>query len=92
MTTGSSGFEVPRQAIEQLCGRMSEGQAELLRAYGNAVIEGSRRANLVSKGDLERLGDHFIDSAALLSAVEPLGGSLADLGSGGGFPGVVAAK
>jgi len=91
MSETATSFELPRRAIEEVCGAMSDGQAELLGTYGRAVIDGSRRANLVSRRDLERLGEHFIDSAALLAAVVPLGASLADLGSGGGFPGVVAA-
>ncbi len=58
--------------------------AELLRKW-NKVI------NLVSPSTLDELWTrHFLDSAQLLQLVEPKG-TWVDLGSGGGFPGLVLA-
>jgi 16S rRNA (guanine527-N7)-methyltransferase len=47
--------------------------------------------NIVSRRSLDALHEHFVDSAALLSFLEVRGDSVADLGSGAGFPGVVLA-
>ena len=84
-------FSLPRQSIESLAGRLSDEQAVLLTAYGQAILRVSRDMNVVSRGSLERLGEHFVDSAALLAFVEPGQGPAGDLGSGAGFPGVVMA-
>ncbi len=77
--------------MEQLCGRMSDEHAAALTTYGNLILESSKRINLISRRSLASLGEHFIDSAALLAFVEPRGRTLGDLGTGAGFPGVVAA-
>jgi len=82
-------FVLPGQEIEQLAGTLSKHQAESLTAYGEAILAASLRMNLVSRRSLESLAEHFIDSAALLSVVDPGAGELADLGSGAGFPGIV---
>ncbi|MCK5597023.1 MAG: 16S rRNA (guanine(527)-N(7))-methyltransferase RsmG [Candidatus Eisenbacteria sp.] len=63
----------------------------MLTAYGQAILKASRDINVVSRRSLGSLGEHFVDSAALLSFAEPGRGSVGDLGSGAGFPGVVAA-
>ena len=70
---------------------MSDEQAVLLTAYGQAILKASRDINVVSRRSLGSLGEHFVDSAALLSFAELGRGSVGDLGSGAGFPGVVAA-
>jgi len=84
-------FSLPRQSIETLAGPLSEEQAVLLTAYGQAILKASREMNVVSRRSLNRLGEHFVDSAALLSFADPREGSFGDLGSGAGFPGVVVA-
>ena len=84
-------FSLPRESIEIVGGAVSEEQAVLLTAYGQAILRASREINVVSRRSLGRLGEHFVDSAALLSFADPCQGSLGDLGSGGGFPGVVVA-
>ncbi|MCK4410152.1 MAG: 16S rRNA (guanine(527)-N(7))-methyltransferase RsmG, partial [Candidatus Eisenbacteria sp.] len=85
------GFSLPRDSIETVGGHLSDEQAELLTVYGQAILRGSKDVNLVSRRSLGSLGEHFVDSAALLSFVDPGQGSLGDLGSGAGFPGVVVA-
>ena len=77
--------------MEKLCGRMSDEQAAALTTYGGLILESSKRVNLVSKQSLESLGEHFIDSAALLAFADASGRKFGDLGAGAGFPGVVTA-
>ena len=84
-------FSLPRRSIETVAGRLSDEQAVLLTAYGQAILKASRDINVVSRRSLGSLSEHFVDSAALLSFAEPGRGSVGDLGSGAGFPGVVAA-
>lgn len=84
-------FSLPRESIETVAGPLSEEQAVLLTAYGQAILGASREINVVSRRSLGSLGEHFVDSAAMLSFADPCQGSLGDLGSGGGFPGVVVA-
>jgi 16S rRNA (guanine527-N7)-methyltransferase len=82
-------FELPVAEMEALCGPLTEEQREQLVSFGERVIGAAPQVNVVSRRSLDRLGDHFIDSAALLSAFDVTGTSVGDLGSGGGFPGVV---
>lgn len=84
-------FELPREEIEALSGPMRNEQAGRLARYGQAILDASARSNLVSRRALAELGEHFVDSAALLKVVGGWHGELADLGSGAGFPGVVVA-
>jgi len=77
--------------MEIVGGHLSEEQAELLTAYGQAILKASKDVNLVSRRSLGKLGEHFVDSAALLSFADPGKGCLGDLGSGAGFPGIVVA-
>lgn len=61
--------------------------------YATLLAEWQSRFNLVSRatlGDLWRR--HMLDSAQLLPLVPPTARSLADLGSGAGFPGLVLAE
>jgi 16S rRNA (guanine527-N7)-methyltransferase len=74
------GLDVSRETAERLA-----LYADLLRAW-------SPRINLVSRQTLADLETrHFADSAQLLALVPPDATTLADLGSGGGFPGLVIA-
>lgn len=84
-------FSLPRAAIESVGGQLSDEQAELLTGYGQGILRASRDMNLVSRRSLGSLDEHFVDSAALLSFADPGQGSLGDLGSGAGLPGIVVA-
>lgn len=84
-------FSLPRESIETVGGYLSDDQAELLTIYGRAILKASKDVNLVSRKSLGSLGEHFVDSAALLAFADLGRGSLGDLGSGAGFPGVVIA-
>lgn len=73
-------FDVSRETLDRLLAY------EALLAKWNAAI------NLVSPATLsETWARHFIDSAQLLGAAERPPAHWADLGTGGGFPGLVIA-
>lgn len=63
-----------------------------LKAYADLLADWNARHNLVSKNSLPDLWErHMWDSAQLAPLVPPDARSLADLGSGAGFPGLVLA-
>ena len=73
--------------MAQLPDRVSEGLAH----FSALIRHWSPRINLVAPQDLAVLeARHIADSAQLLSNIEPKG-LWADLGSGGGLPGIVVA-
>jgi 16S rRNA (guanine527-N7)-methyltransferase len=56
------------------------------------VARWTKKINLVSRGTVDDLRDrHLLDSAQLFSHLRPTDTSWVDLGSGGGFPGLVVA-
>lgn len=63
-----------------------------LHAFVELVEKWTPAINLVSKADKDRLwARHILDSAQLVLLGSDLSGHWADLGSGGGFPGIVVA-
>jgi 16S rRNA (guanine527-N7)-methyltransferase len=63
-----------------------------LKAYADVLTDWNARHNLVAKSTLPDLWQrHFWDSAQLAALIPPTARSLADLGSGAGFPGLVLA-
>jgi 16S rRNA (guanine527-N7)-methyltransferase len=63
-----------------------------LKTYADVLADWNARHNLVSKNSLAELWRrHFWDSAQLTSLVPADAQTLADLGSGAGFPGLVLA-
>lgn len=72
--------DVSRETLERL-----EVYADLLRRW-------TARINLVSKSTLDHIWErHFLDSAQLLPLAPAVARRWTDLGSGGGFPGLVIA-
>ena len=64
-------------------------KTDLLSRYAIELMAWNRKKNLTAIKDPEEIAEkHFIDSAVLAKAI-PLGASLLDIGSGGGFPGIV---
>ncbi len=64
--------------------------APLLDAYAEFLVEYNKKVNLTAITDAEGIEDkHFIDSL-LLAACDEVRGSFVDVGTGAGFPGVVA--
>jgi 16S rRNA (guanine527-N7)-methyltransferase len=64
-----------------------------LKTHAGMLVDWNTRHNLVSAGSLADLWRrHFWDSAQLVRYVPTSAGSLVDLGSGAGFPGLVLAE
>lgn len=86
MTSGDarSGSERKIGVSRETLGRLDTYEA-LLRKWNPTI-------NLVAKSTLGELWNrHFLDSAQIFALANPQGGTWADLGSGGGFPGLVVA-
>ena len=63
-----------------------------LKGYADVLTDWASRHNLVAKSTLPDLWErHFWDSAQLSALLPPEARTLADLGSGAGFPGLVLA-
>ena len=74
------GLSVSRETLQRLY------SYEMMVSRWNSTI------NLVSKASLKSLWDrHIADSSQIYSCAQPEAGLWLDLGSGGGFPGVVIA-
>lgn len=84
-------FSGLREDIERLAGPVSDTDVRRLERFGEVVVEASATMNLMSESALGNLGEHVLDSAALLSFVDLGGKTFADLGSGAGLPGLVVA-
>lgn len=79
------------EAVEHLLGEHSYAQAEALEAYCGLVRQVGARWNIMAQGELHRVEEHVVDSAALLRVYDRHEALVADLGSGAGLPGVVLA-
>ena len=79
-----------RAWVERECHVSRETMAKL-DAFVNLLRDENERQNLVSRGTLDQLWlRHIADSAQLLRFA-PAGASWVDLGTGAGFPGLIAA-
>lgn len=76
--------------MEHLGHRLDAGKIEAFQRYLFEIRRANHALHLVSTNDLERIPSrHFLDS--LMPAVKGIltrGGVIADIGSGGGFPGI----
>ncbi|AUH33242.1 16S rRNA (guanine(527)-N(7))-methyltransferase RsmG [Paracoccus tegillarcae] len=71
---------------------VSRETSERLAAYQALVKKWNPRINLIARSTLDQIYDrHIRDSAQLVDMVGLNSGAWADIGSGGGFPGLVAA-
>lgn len=76
----------------QAVASVSRETAEKLLIYADLVQKWNRSINLVAKGSIEDIWTrHLIDSAQLFGIWDKAGQVWADLGCGGGFPGLVVA-
>jgi 16S rRNA (guanine527-N7)-methyltransferase len=81
-----SGVEPEPESVELLCGDSSD----TLRAFAGDIVRYGEQLGLVGPRELERLWTrHILNSALLGPLLKP--GTLADIGSGAGFPGLVVA-
>lgn len=70
---------------------VSRETLDRLEAYAELVRKWNPKINLVSKASLPHLWDrHIVDSLQVCQLAKPIR-TWADLGSGGGFPGIIAA-
>lgn len=90
MEIGSPDWrQVIRDGGEKLGVRVTQSQMELLAAHAAELLRWNRKTNLTAITDSEELAvKHILDSLAVLSEL-PLNARLLDIGSGGGFPGLV---
>lgn len=81
------------QKTESLGGRdVSRETSERLDHFEMLVRKWNQAINLVARSTLNDLrGRHFLDSAQIFDLAPPEARSWVDLGSGGGFPGIVVA-
>ena len=80
-----------RRAVEQaLTGRgLTEKQLEQFARFGELLVEKNKVMNLTAITEPEAVADlHFLDSIALLQAVDCQNKKAIDVGCGAGFPGV----
>ncbi len=71
---------------------VSRETTERLEVYAETLRKWNPKINLVAKSTLDDLWDrHIADSLQLLARVKPSTQHLVDIGSGGGFPGLVVA-
>ncbi|VVS97753.1 Ribosomal RNA small subunit methyltransferase G [Sphingomonas sp. EC-HK361] len=71
--------------------RFGDHKAALLERFGEIVGEENERQNLVSKATLDSIWTrHLVDSAQLVP-LAPECGTWLDIGTGGGFPGMIVA-
>ena len=79
--------------LAEAAGRdVSRETFEKLETYGALLREENKRQNLVSASTIERLWErHILDSAQLVRFEPHDHASWADIGSGGGLPGIVIA-
>ena len=89
---------MPASGLDRLAERfaLSKSQCRALARYGELLLHWNRTINLISRKETGDLWErHMLDSAQLLTLLPeaPAGRPLriADLGSGGGFPGMVLA-
>ncbi|MEP0155178.1 16S rRNA (guanine(527)-N(7))-methyltransferase RsmG [Pseudophaeobacter sp.] len=76
--------------LDQL--NVSRETIERLEKFEEVLLKWNPRINLVSKSSLTDLWQrHIVDSVQVFTCVEDAGESWLDIGSGGGFPGIVVA-
>lgn len=71
---------------------VSRETSEMLARYAGLVRQWSPKINLVAASQLDQLEDrHIADCLQLTKLISPGATTITDLGSGGGFPGVILA-
>ena len=88
MERSAEGLEVLEAGLAQLGLQTTPGQLDALLALAGAVEQWGQRMNLSGHRSADEVLRRLVlDAAALLAAAPPFA-SLADLGSGAGFPGL----
>ncbi|MGB3246659.1 MAG: 16S rRNA (guanine(527)-N(7))-methyltransferase RsmG [Sulfitobacter sp.] len=68
---------------------VSRETSDMLSAYVDLVKKWTPKINLISKGSIEDIWSRHINDSAQIFELAPRSGHWVDLGSGGGFPGIV---
>jgi len=72
--------------------KFSDVSIAKLKLFSESLIKANQKHNFISKNtELDLWERHILDSAQLVKFIDFKSGSLADLGSGAGFPGIVLA-
>lgn len=80
------------EAKAVLAARVSRETLARLQTYADLLVKWQKTINLVAPSTLPQLWSrHILDSAQLMAQVPPQATRWLDLGSGGGFPGLVCA-
>lgn len=80
------------EARERLQATVSRETFERLEIYASALIKWQKSINLISPATIPGLwARHFLDSAQVFELSDERQGLWLDIGSGGGFPGMVCA-
>lgn len=86
--TSLDKFELLRACVPNV----SRETFEVLLTYEQLLLNKNQEVNLVGRGTLGDVWSrHFLDAAQLFSLISDPSKSLMDIGSGGGFPGMVLA-
>ena len=87
-----AGRELFLEEMQELRVDVSRETRDQLEALAHTLARWQKAINLVGKGTLEDVWlRHILDSAQLFPLIPKQARTLADLGSGGGFPGLVLA-
>ena len=70
---------------------VSRETVERLRHFEALVLKWTKKINLVSKGDASQIWSRHIVDSLQIYGLAPESGDWLDIGSGGGFPGIIAA-
>lgn len=80
------------RTADELAANVSRETLERLRIFEALLIKWNPKINLVAPGEIQRLWDrHILDSAQLFTHAKLDFRTWIDMGSGGGFPGIVCA-
>ncbi|MDI2112641.1 16S rRNA (guanine(527)-N(7))-methyltransferase RsmG [Commensalibacter nepenthis] len=82
----------PKNENAELLENVSRETKEKLVLYVSLLQQWNTKINLISKQTTDQIWErHICDSLQLVSLIDASVGSIADFGSGGGFPGLVLA-
>lgn len=81
------------EARDWIADRFGTAKRATLAAFATRIVAETAHQNLIAASTVEQIwGRHILDSAQLVPLAEPAGsGDWIDIGSGAGFPGIVAA-
>jgi 16S rRNA (guanine527-N7)-methyltransferase len=80
------------ESLRAILPDVSRETFERLIRFERLFLEWNSRINLASASSAGRLWDRHILDSAQLAAIAPMRGTWLDVGSGGGFPGIVLAE